>query len=166
VSETHRGILCSVGVLIAFGVVAISGAWEPAGRLLHRWSYGVLVAFLMIFAASMFLTLRGRLANSLWMIPVSAALAYPAAMLAYVIYFGAFEPQRLVNSIGHGQTTGVLLGFFWALLPHSLGFSVPLQERCFSSWNALGKPRAPTFNNDHDGDWVRPACVDQAVAAR
>jgi hypothetical protein len=101
-----------VSVLIAFGVVAISSAWEPAGRLLHRWSYGVLVAFLLIFAASMFLSLRGRLANSPWMIPVSAALGYPAAMLAYVIYFGAFEPQRLANSIGRGQTAGVLLALF------------------------------------------------------
>jgi hypothetical protein len=105
----HRAILCLVSVLIAFGVVAISSAWEPAGRLLHRWSYGVLIAFLLIFAVSMFLTLRGRVANSPWMIPVSAALAYPAAMLAYVIYFGAFEPQRLANSIGGGQTAGVLL---------------------------------------------------------
>jgi hypothetical protein len=112
VSETHRGILCLVSVLIAFGVVAISGAWEPAGRLLHRWSYGVLVAFLLIFAVSMFLTLRGRLANSPWMIAVSAALAYPASVLAYLIYFGIFEPQRLANSIGHGRTSSVLLALF------------------------------------------------------
>ena len=47
-----------------------------------------------------------------WMIPVSAALAYPAAMLAYVIYFGAFEPQRLANSIGHSQTASVLIVLF------------------------------------------------------
>jgi hypothetical protein len=45
----------------------------------------------------MFLTLRGRFANSIWAILISAALGYPAAILAYIIYFSAFEPHRLLG---------------------------------------------------------------------
>jgi hypothetical protein len=102
-------MLRSLSVVIAYAGLTISGAWEPAAKLLHRWSHGVLIAFLLIFAVSMFLTLRGRLVNSFWMIPISAALGYPAATLAYVVYFAAFDPQRLLNSLGYGQTSDVLI---------------------------------------------------------
>jgi hypothetical protein len=113
VGEIHRVIFCLISVFVAYIGVVISSAWEPAARLLHRWSYGVLAAFLVIFAVSMFLTLRGKLVNSPWMIPICAALGYPTGMLAYVIYFGAFEPQRLANSLGHGQETGTLVALFF-----------------------------------------------------
>src|SRR4051794_26737153 len=87
VNQTRRAMLCLLSVLLASAGVFISGAWEPAAKLLHRWSQGVLVAFLLIFAVLMFLALRGRLTRSIWVIPVSAALAYPAATLAYIVYF-------------------------------------------------------------------------------
>jgi peptidoglycan/LPS O-acetylase OafA/YrhL len=98
-----------LSVILAYGGVAISGAWEPTAKLFHRWSLGVLVAFLLIFLALMFLTLRGRLAKSLWAIPISAALGYPAATLAYIVYFSAFEPQRTLNSLTHSQLLDVIV---------------------------------------------------------
>jgi peptidoglycan/LPS O-acetylase OafA/YrhL len=109
VSEKHRSIVCMLSVILAYGGVAVSGAWEPATKLLHRWSLGVLVAFLLIFLALMFLTLRGKLAKSLWAIPVSAALGYPAATIAYLVYFLVFEPQRTLNTLTHGQLLDVVV---------------------------------------------------------
>jgi hypothetical protein len=78
----------------------ITGAWEPAEKLLHRWAQGVLLCFLLIFPVLMILTLRVRRFRSIWAIPICAALGYPAATLAYILYFSAFEPQRIVNSLG------------------------------------------------------------------
>jgi hypothetical protein len=57
----------------------------------------------------MFLTLRGKLAKSLWAIPVSAALGYPAATIAYLVYFLVFEPQRTLNTLTHGQLLDVVV---------------------------------------------------------
>lgn len=94
-------MLCLLSVLLASTAVFTSGAWEPAARMLHQWSVGVLMIFLLIFAVSMFLALRGRLARSPWTIPVSAVLACPAATLAYLVYFSMFEPQRIMKSLAH-----------------------------------------------------------------
>jgi hypothetical protein len=77
--------------------------------LLHRWSLGVLAVFLLIFVLSMFLTLTGRLAKSLWAVPISAALGFPAATFAYIAYFSAFEPQRTLNSLAHSQLLDVIV---------------------------------------------------------
>lgn len=102
-SEKHRAVLCSFSVLLAYGVAVMCGAWAPAAKLLHRWSLGVLVAFLLVFAIFMFLALRRGLAKSVWAIPISAALAYPAATLAYIVYFTAFQPQRILNSLARSS---------------------------------------------------------------
>ena len=108
-SEANRAILCVLSALVAYGAVAFSGAWEPAARLLHRWTQGLLLLFVLIFVLSMFLTLRGRIARSFWVVPISAALGYPAATLAYIIYFATFETQRLLNSLSQSNLFGAIV---------------------------------------------------------
>lgn len=105
----RRAILCVLSAILAYGAIAISGGWEPAEKLLHRWSLGVLITFLLIFTLSMFLMLRGRLAKSLWAIPICTLLGYPAATLAYVFYFSAFEPQRTLNSLIQGRLVDTIV---------------------------------------------------------
>jgi hypothetical protein len=80
--------------------MVVTGAWEPAEKLLHRWAQGVLISFLPIFLVLMILTLRVKRFRSVWAIPICAAIGYPAAALAYILYFSAFEPQRIINSFG------------------------------------------------------------------
>jgi hypothetical protein len=48
---------------------------------------------------------RGGLERSFWAIPISAALCYPAAALAYIVYFSSFEPQRFVNAVNQVQSS-------------------------------------------------------------
>jgi hypothetical protein len=98
-NEKHRPMLCLLSVFFACVVTGISGAYGPAAKLLHQWYVGVAAIFVLIFAALMVFALRGRLNNSYWIVPASAALSYPAASAAYVIYFSIFEPQRLLNGI-------------------------------------------------------------------
>ena len=113
VSEKRRAILCLLSVLLAYGLAAVSGAWVPAAKLLHQSSLGVLVAFLLVFMISMFLTLRRGLVKSVSAIPISAALAYPAATLAYTGYFMAFEPQRILNSLARSPLTDVIMALLF-----------------------------------------------------
>jgi hypothetical protein len=110
-SAKYRVILCLVSVALAYGGVAISGAGQPAEKLFHRWYAGVLTMFLVFFFISMFLTLRGRIVRSIWVIPISAALSYPAAIFAYVTYFAVFEPQRFFSSLTHIQRMPNTFGF-------------------------------------------------------
>jgi CDP-diglyceride synthetase len=102
-NEKRRVLLCLLSTLIACGGMVLSGLWEPAEKLLHRWANGVLICFLLIFLASMIVTLRVKLSRPIWVVPICAALGYPAASLAYIIYFSTFEPQRIVNSFGQGE---------------------------------------------------------------
>jgi hypothetical protein len=51
----------------------------------------------------MIVTLRVKLSRPIWAIAICAALGYPAASLAYIIYFSAFEPQRIVNNFGQSE---------------------------------------------------------------
>jgi len=95
----HRIMLCLLSTIIAFAGVALTGAGNPAAKLLHQWYYGVLAIFLAVFTALMVLVLRGNRERSLWAIPLSAALSYPAATFAYMAYFVSFEPQRLLNTL-------------------------------------------------------------------
>jgi hypothetical protein len=69
------------------------------------------MAFTLIFTAALFLILRAGISRSLWVIPISSAMAYIAAILAYVAYFALFEPQRLLNSFLHSTVLdlGLLL---------------------------------------------------------
>jgi hypothetical protein len=101
----RRVILLFVSELLACCIVAATGAWQPIAKLLHRWSQGVLIVFLLIFAALMFLALRRKLVESPWMIPICAVLGYLAATLAYVVYFAIFEPQRFLNNLGHSYAS-------------------------------------------------------------
>jgi hypothetical protein len=79
-------------------------------KLLHRWANGVLISFLLIFLALMIVTLRVKLSRPIWVVPICAALGYPAASLAYIIYFSAFEPQRIINSFGQsGPATAIFM---------------------------------------------------------
>ena len=87
----------------------ITGAWEPAEKLLHRWAQGALISFLAIFLVLMILTLRVRRVRSVWAVPICAALGYPAATLAYILYFSIFEPQRIVNSVGQSGLANAAL---------------------------------------------------------
>lgn len=96
-------MLCFLSVVLGYGGVAVLGVWQPAEKLFHRWSAGVLAMFLVFFFVSMFLTLRGRIVRSIWVIPISAALSYPSAAFAYIVYFAVFEPQRFFNSVTHIQ---------------------------------------------------------------
>jgi hypothetical protein len=95
-----RVMLCLVSAIIVFSGLALTGASHPAAKLLHEWLCGVVLIFLGAFTALMAIVLRGRLENSLWAIPASAALSYPAATFAYVTYFLLFEPQRFLNTVG------------------------------------------------------------------
>lgn len=95
---SHRIMLCLLSNLVAVAVAALFGAGRPAAKLLHEWYAGVLVSFVIILSILMSITLRRRNETSLWTIPISAALSYPAAALAYVSYFALFEPERFANT--------------------------------------------------------------------
>src|ERR1700675_4037333 len=99
-SEKRRAILCLLSIFLTSVLFALSDAYEPAAKQFHRWSQGLFVTFILILLIAMFATLRGRLANTSWVIMISAALSSPAATLAYLVYFAAFEPQLLLNSLG------------------------------------------------------------------
>jgi hypothetical protein len=101
--KKYRPILCLFAVILAYGISALIGAGHPAEKLLHRWYGGILAIFLVSSWALMLITLRGPLEKSLWSIPVSAALSYPAAVFAYVAYFMSFEPQRFLSTLNHIQ---------------------------------------------------------------
>jgi hypothetical protein len=102
--------------------MVITGAWEPAEKLLHRWAQGTLISFLLIFLVLMILTLRVRRFRSIWAVPVCAALGYPAAALAYIVYFSAFEPQRIINSVGRSELANVALMLLLVIPTSSLGW--------------------------------------------
>jgi hypothetical protein len=60
----------------------------------------------------MFMALRARLLRSAWVIPLCVLLSFPSASLAYLAYFGLFEPPRLLNAltqVGFFQFTFMLL---------------------------------------------------------
>lgn len=97
---SHRMMFCLLSNLVAVGVAALLGAGLPAAKLLHQWYPGVLVSFVAILTVLMSVALRRGRKTSLWTIPTSAALSYPAAALAYVSYFGLFEPERFANTFG------------------------------------------------------------------
>ena len=111
-SAKHRIVLCFLSVLLAYGGVAISGGWQPAAKLLHKWYAGVLAIFLFVFIITMFLTLRGRIVRSPWPILISAVLSYPAATFAYIVYFAVFEHQLFFNTLKHIEVTGLVLMLF------------------------------------------------------
>lgn len=94
---SHRIMFCLLSNLVAVAVAALFGAGLPAAKLLHEWYPGVLVSFLAILTVLMSVTLRRGRETSLWTIPTSAALSYPAAALAYISYFALFEPERWGN---------------------------------------------------------------------
>jgi hypothetical protein len=94
-----RVMLCLLSVVIAFGGSALIGMGHPAEKLLHERYSGVLTLFLIVFTALMVTALRGSLAGSLCIIPLSAAITYPAATFAYFAYFVSFEPQRLLHTL-------------------------------------------------------------------
>jgi hypothetical protein len=118
-SARRRVVLCLLSVILAFIGVAVSGSWHQGAKLLHVWYVGVLTFFLIIFSMFLLLSLGGRLVRSAWLIPISAALSYPAFALAYLANFAIFEHQRFSNALTHlkvGDVPDVLLMCF-VLLP-------------------------------------------------
>jgi len=101
----RRIILCVSSSLIALSGAGLLGVGQSAAKLLHVWYGGVLVPFVIFFTILMGIVLRSNLEKSLWAIPVSAALSYPAASLAYLTYFVSFEPQRFFNTLNQLQLT-------------------------------------------------------------
>jgi peptidoglycan/LPS O-acetylase OafA/YrhL len=99
--------ICLLSVGLAYGFFAIAGGWQPAAKLLHRWSVGVFVVFALLFTIALFLSLRGRVSRSLWVIPISAILAYLVSIFAYFSYFAFFEPERLLNTLSHTRMLDV-----------------------------------------------------------
>lgn len=97
---SHRIMFCLLSNLVAVAVAALFGAGLPAPKLLHQWYPGVLVSFVAILTVLMSVTFRRGRETSLWTVPTSAALSYPAAALAYVSYFSLFEPERFANTFG------------------------------------------------------------------
>jgi hypothetical protein len=66
----------------------------------------------VFFISLMFMALRARLLRSAWVIPLCVLLSFPSASLAYLAYFGLFEPSRLLNAltqVGFFQFTFMLL---------------------------------------------------------
>jgi hypothetical protein len=99
-----------MSAFFACGFIFVSGASQLATKLLHRWYTGILATFLIFFIAVMFLTARGRLAKSPWLIVIGAALGYLAVSLAYIVYFSLFEPERFSNSLRIVDlTSGIML---------------------------------------------------------
>jgi hypothetical protein len=96
---SRRFIISILSILVAHGAMALIDAGHSAAKLLHEWYVGVLALFLISLVILMTAVLRGHLEKSLWAIPVSALLCYPAAAFAYVTYFSLFEPQRFFNSM-------------------------------------------------------------------
>jgi hypothetical protein len=114
---SHRFIVCSLSIVAAYGAAALIGVGHPAAKLLHEWYPGVLGLFLIFLAILMSVVLRGGLEKSFWAIPLSSALCYPAATLAYIAYFSSFEPQRFANVITQVQpSTGTALGHFFDIV--------------------------------------------------
>lgn len=106
----HRMVLCVLSTILATGGFAASGGWRPAAKLLHEWFGSVLLIFLFLFVALMFITIRGKLTQSMWAIVISALLTYPAATLSYVFYFALFEPKRFMNALTHIPALDVVFG--------------------------------------------------------
>lgn len=114
VSRQHRAILCLLSILLACASMAGLGGSKPAQTVFHQWYEGLLVTFLVFFMVSMFLTLKGKLAKSVWPIPISAALSYPTASLAYVAYFAICEPRRMLSSLQHVEMFDFIgVALFW-----------------------------------------------------
>ena len=101
----RRFTFCLLSSLVACGGATLIGAGHPSAKLLHEWYAGVLTLFLIFFVLLMSAALRDGLERSFWAIPVSAALCYPAAALAYIVYFSSFEPQRFVNTVNQVQSS-------------------------------------------------------------
>jgi hypothetical protein len=78
-STLTRLFVCFASILLASGIVAIIGVWEPAAKLLHDRFFGAVVTFCILFFGTMVSITSGRLARSYWLILVSALLAYPIA---------------------------------------------------------------------------------------
>lgn len=126
----HRFTLCLLSSLVAFVGATLIGAGHPAEKLLHEWYAGVLTLFLIFFVILMSAALRGSLERSFWAIPISAALCYPAAAFAYIVYFSSLEPQRFVNAVNQLQwstgTSAVVRLFDIIILIFFIGPTVSL----------------------------------------
>jgi peptidoglycan/LPS O-acetylase OafA/YrhL len=99
--------ICLLSIGVAYGLFAVMGGWQPVEKLLHRWSMSVFVIFALVFTIALFLSLRGGMSKSLWIIPMSAILAYCVSIFAYLAYFTFFEPERLLNTLSHTPTSDV-----------------------------------------------------------
>jgi hypothetical protein len=115
-SSKHRLAICFLSVLLALVGVVASGTWQHGAKLLHVWYAGVLAFFLFFFSILLFLMTRGRLVRSIWLVPVGAALSYPAFALAYVAYFAMFEYERTLNALRHFDLADIIVMSF-LLLP-------------------------------------------------
>jgi hypothetical protein len=111
-TKKHRLLLCILSSLLAFGGFTVCGLSQPAARMLHKWYNGTIWIFMFFFISLMFMALRARLLRSAWVIPLCVLLSFPSASLAYLAYFGLFEPSRLLNAltqVGLFQFTFMLL---------------------------------------------------------
>ena len=142
-SIKSRFIACCLSVLLAFGIVAISGAVQPAAKALHNSYAGVLTIFILLFLLSMFLIMRGRLLDSRWSILITAALAYPSASFAYLAYFATFENERFINTLKHTKfvdsipmlfVIGPTISFVW-LFGALAGFTFLVLRRVLRTYS-------------------------------
>jgi hypothetical protein len=110
-TKNHRLLLCILSSLLAFGGFTVCGLSQPAARMLHKWYNGTIWIFMFFFISLMFMALRARLLRSAWVIPLCVLLSFPSASLAYLAYFGLFEPSRLnaLTQVGFFQFTFMLL---------------------------------------------------------
>jgi hypothetical protein len=119
-TKKHRLLLCILSSLVAFGGFTVCGLSQPAARMLHKWYNGTIWIFMFFFISLMFMALRARLLRSAWVIPLCVLLSFPSASLAYLAYFGLFEPSRLLNAL---TQVGFFQFTFHASHPFTCNFS-------------------------------------------
>ena len=102
VSVICRALICLLSVGLGCGTFWLLGLHRHVEKLLgQHWYNGVTWTFVPIFTALILLALRGRFVKARWLLPICIALGYVAAIVAYLFYFGIWEPERTFNSLKH-----------------------------------------------------------------
>jgi hypothetical protein len=132
----RRFLIWTSGIVISIGLLAVTHGSQTAEKLLQKWFFGVVLLFFILFAVLTVFAVRENVVRSLWVVPVGAVLAYPAAVLSYVLYFTVMEPTRFAMKhfwwpdILFGILIGPTISLAW-VFGGLAGLSVFLLSRIF-----------------------------------
>lgn len=122
VSVIYRALICLLSVGLGCGTFWLLGLHRHIEKASGQHWYGVTWTFVSFFTALILLTLRGKFIRARWLFPICIALGYAAAMVAYLFYFGIWEPERTFNSLKHFAILPDLIIFLWFIPTVSLAW--------------------------------------------